>query len=233
MKVLIYEDDEKDVKVLLGLLKEFFRLRGIKYEVKVFGHSFALYDAVNDADVVFLDVEGMNENGVKVGEFVRRLNKEVRICFTTSFSEYLIDGYRASANRFFLKPIQKEEFFREFEDVLKGYLDRYEGFVDLSMYPKKIYYKDILYIQYYNRRVLLHMCDGRKLVSKDSLYSWKERLSKYWFVQTFRSFIVNAKCIQQYDEWYVYLTKQIKIPVSRRYHKGVEDVFSELIRRSL
>ena len=233
MKVLVYEDNEKDVEVLLGLLKEFFSIRNIRYEVKVYDHSYQLYGEVNDADVVFLDIEGMSENGVKVGEFVRYLNKEVRICFMTSFSNYLIDGYRASANRFFLKPIQREEFFREFEDVLKGYMDRYEGFVDLSLYPKKIYYRDILYVQYFNRRVWLYLKDGRKLMSKDSLHSWKERLSKYWFVQTFRTFLVNGKYMQSYDEWYVYLEKDVRIPLSRNYRKDVEEVFYEMIRRSL
>lgn len=233
MKILVYEDSKKDVDVLQGFLKEFFDERGILYDIRVYNRSFPLYDEVDGADVVFLDIEGMNESGVKVGEFVRYLNKEVRICFMTSFSKYLIDGYRASANRFFLKPLQKEEFFREFEDVLKGYMDKYEGFVDLSLYPKKIYYKDIVYVQYFSRRVILHLKDGRKLYSKDSLNSWKERLSRYWFVQTFRSFLVNGKYIQSYDEWYVYLGKDIRIPLSRNYRKGVEDVFYELIRRAL
>ena len=118
MRIIIYEDNEDDVKLLKYYLREFFHERKIKYEVKVYTHSYRMYDEVDCADVVFLDIEGLNENGVKVAQMMRRLNKELLICFVTRFSKYALDGYRASANRYFLKPLKRDVFMKEFASFI-------------------------------------------------------------------------------------------------------------------
>jgi hypothetical protein len=61
MRIIIYEDNEDDVKLLKYYLREFFHERKIKYEVKVYTHSYRMYDEVDRADVVFLDIEGLND----------------------------------------------------------------------------------------------------------------------------------------------------------------------------
>ena len=233
MKVLVYEDDVEDVKVLRGLLKEYFRLRGIRLEVLVYDRSYRIYDAVSDADLVFLDIEGMDKNGVDVGEYIRFLNKDVLICFLTSHRKYVLDGYRAMANRYFVKPLDKEIFFKEMDDVLKSYLEVLEGFVDTSVYPKKIYYKDIVYVHYDQRKVYFYMCDGRKLVSTEPLKVWKERLLGHWFVQCYKSYMVNVKYIKFYDRWNIYVSDKVYVPMSRNYRKDVEELYFELERRLL
>lgn len=233
MRIIIYEDNEDDVKILKYYLQEFFRERKIKYEVKVYTHSYRMYDEVDRADVVFLDIEGLNENGVKVAEMMRRLNKELLICFVTRFSKYALDGYRASANRYFLKPLKRDVFMKEFASLMKDYLEIYEGFVDTDMYPKKIYYKDIMYVQYYNRKIWLHMSDGRVLSRFDSLKHWKELLQDHLFVQTYKSYLVNMKYVSDYDDWNVHLHKGVDIPLSRNFRKEIDGVYFELLRRIL
>ena len=233
MKVLVYEDSVEDAKVLTGFLKEFCKVRGIRLDVMVCERSYGIYYNLDSADLVFLDIEGMDKSGVSVGESIRFLNKEVVICFMTSHKEYVLEGYRARASRYFIKPLDKEVFFREMNEVLKDYLEKYEGFVDKSMYPKKIYYKDIVYVQYDKRKVIFYMCDGRKLVSLEPLKVWKERLSGYWIVQCYKSYLVNVKYMKSYDAWNVYFSDKLYVPMSRMYRKEVEELYYELVRRSL
>jgi len=233
MKVLIYEDNVDDVRVLKGFLREFCSERKIKCVVKEFMSAFDMYDEVDGADVVFLDIEGLSENGVKVAQMIRRLNREIIICFVTNFSKYAVDGYRACASRYFLKPSSRDVFMHEFADLMKDYLNIYEGFVDTDLYPRKIYYKDIMYVQYYHRKIWFYMSDGRVLSRFDSLRRWKDVLQGHLFVQTYKSYLVNMKYVMNYDEWNVHLHKGIDIPLSRNFRKELDDMYYELLRRSL
>ena len=233
MKILIYEDNQDELKVLEDCLREFFAQRHVKCEIHAYQESWRIYYELDDCDVVFLDIEGMNENGIDVGVRVRSRNKEVRIIFITNYSQYLIQGYKASANRYLLKPINKKEFMMEFESAIHDYLEKYQGFVDLTIYPKKIYYQNVMYIQYEDRKTWIYLNNGRRVPTDYPLKYWIAKLDGMLFAQTYKSSIVNIRYVKSYDRWNVYLKNGQDVPLSRNYKKGLEEMYYENIRRHL
>ncbi len=60
-------------------------------------------------DLLFLDVEMKDINGMKTAEEIRKFDKELLIVFVTGYSEYVFDGYRTGAFDYVLKPAEEEQ----------------------------------------------------------------------------------------------------------------------------
>ena len=128
MKVTIYEDNEKDLKILTDYLQKFSIERDIKIEVTTCNSAAEVYKHALDSDILFLDIEGLDENGIDIGIKIRNINNDLKIIFVSTYSKYSIDGYRALASRYFVKPLQWSFFEIEFASVISDYLFKTAGF---------------------------------------------------------------------------------------------------------
>ena len=61
----------------------------------------------NPVQLLFLDVQMPELSGL---EFAKILPKETKVIFTTAFSQYALEGYKANALDYLLKPISYEDF---------------------------------------------------------------------------------------------------------------------------
>lgn len=61
------------------------------------------------ADLLFLDIQMPQMNGL---ELSRTLGERSRVIFTTAFEQYALEGFRADALDYLLKPISYAEFLR-------------------------------------------------------------------------------------------------------------------------
>ena len=157
MKILIYDDSNEDVENLKNCLDNFMSKKQIVYQVDVCQDSNYFLQEMEQYDLIFLDVELKDENGIELGMQLRNKNIDTRIIITSSYAKYLIDGYKIQADRYFIKPINQEDFDLEMEAVLQRYYQKYAGFEDERISPRKIYYHEIMYIEFLGRKTLLHL----------------------------------------------------------------------------
>lgn len=230
MKILIYEDNVIDLKNLLDCIKNFFTLESIQYEVKICNESDQIYKYCIDYDLVFLDIEGNTENGIDIGRNIRKFNPDIKLIFITNYSKYLIDGYKANANRYFLKPINQDIFNIELKDVISDYLLNNVHFIDYKIYPKKIYVKNILYVEFKGRKTYLHLFSGKILETPYSLKYWIEKLQSYYFAQSYKCFLINLRHISSLTDIDIILLNGEKVPLSRTYKKSLEKAFLESMK---
>ena len=152
MKILIFEDNEKELGTLLNYIESFCLSKNIIYTVDIYTNSKDFIENIYTYDLIFLDIEVQNENGIDIGIKIREYNDDAKIIFVTNYSKYLIDGYKAHADRYFLKPLNQEEFNIELENVLEDYIQKYSGFFDKKILKTKIYFNEILYIEFKDRK---------------------------------------------------------------------------------
>lgn len=106
MKVILVDDEPIALDLLNMMLS--------KYEdISIAGSYTKPLDALEEIvkikpDVIFLDIEMGDVNGLEVAElFVKEL-KSVEIVFVTAYSEYAVDAFEVNAMDYLLKPIQEE-----------------------------------------------------------------------------------------------------------------------------
>jgi DNA-binding LytR/AlgR family response regulator len=116
---------------------------------------------VNDQhiDLIFLDINMPKMNGL---EFSKVLPVSIKIIFTTAYDQYAIDGFKANALDYLLKPINYSDFLQASNRAMEWYTRINKPLAD-SIFVKsgyrieKIEYGDILYIENQKDYVKFHL----------------------------------------------------------------------------
>ena len=103
LNVLIIDDDLKDSKDLEKLCIYYFNKRNIDYKINIELKLNENLDTFSNVDILFLDVEIGNNNGIEFSKKLRKVYPELIIIITSKYSQYLIDGYSIDAKRYFLR----------------------------------------------------------------------------------------------------------------------------------
>jgi len=233
MELLIYEDNEKELSSLKKCIEKFFYDRNIEFNIVVCKNKQQLFDRVKNADFLFLDIEVNEDNGIDIGIEIEKMNLDVKIIIITNYAKYAIDGYKINAVRYFVKPINENEFHIEMEAIIKKYYMNQMGFIDPKIQMGKIYYKDILYVEFKNRKTYLYLINGKIVNTNYQLKYWIDKLKSYTFSQPYKSFIVNLSYVSGFNKNDIIMTNDELIPLSRHYKKSFEYDYEKYLHSML
>ena len=183
----------------------------------------------NRVDLIFLDIQMPELSGL---EFSKILPKETKIIFTTAFSQYAVDGYKANAVDYLMKPISYDDFlaganralewFRSVRQSENASDDRFI-FVKSEYKLVKIMFDDILYIEGLKDYVKIYLTDGRDpVMSLMNMKKIEESLPKPEFMRIHRSYIVHMRKIEGIDRFRVVIGNAI-LPISDSYKTTIQD----------
>lgn len=187
-------DDEKQVRLrLLTIIQQYFS--EIKREVWVAGFKRGqeLLSAKVRFDIIFLDIEMPELNGIETAKKLRKWDVTSKIIYVTNYDHYQRNAYEVHAFDYISKPIKDTDIFKTLGEAVR-YLDNAiekqkcvfeteEGLVTIEI-------EDIYYFEYSCRRVIIHTTQGNYFASY-SLKELYEKFKKYNFESPHKSFIVN------------------------------------------
>lgn len=175
-------------------------------------------------DLVFLDIEMKQLDGLDVAKKIREKDQTLTIVFATAFSEYAVQGYDVQALDYLLKPIEVEHIIRVFQRHLdKKPLIKQSMTVESNGEVMKIFLEDILYIEANKRVCDIHL-EHHVVAVSSTLKELSSQLNED-FVSTHRSYVVNMKHMNRLLKSDVILSNGESIPVSRRLAKEVQEKF--------
>lgn len=176
--------------------------------------------------IVFLDVEMDGISGLDVARDIRGKNKDVIIFFITSYINYVPDTFRLGAFQFLVKPINDDDFRKDFERALNTLRSRHKQYrIKWRDVNHVIEYKDIFYIEAYNRHLFIHKENqGYECVGK--LQDECEKLKSYGFSRCHQGFLINLSKVRKIDKKSVSLYNGVTIPISRQYRQSLMQDFN-------
>lgn len=113
MKVILVDDEPMALEVLENMILPY-------KDINIIGSYTRTQDALESIkevqpDIIFLDIEMGNMNGLELaGIFMQRLD-EVQIIFVTAYSQYAVDAFELNAIDYLLKPIQEKRLLKAIE----------------------------------------------------------------------------------------------------------------------
>jgi len=229
MNILIYDDNIDDIKQLTTCIDYLFKKQNIKFQIHICQSSKELFNTIKNYDLLFLDIEINNDNGIDLGLKLQKYRHDCRIIITTNYAKYAIDGYKIHADRYFIKPINQLEFNLEMNVIIKKYLKNSIGFYDDKIGKSKLFIKDIIYIEFIDRKSLIHKLNGKVISTNCTLKYWYDKLKQYGFAYPYRSFIVNLEYISSIKKDELILINEEKIPLSRYYKKEFENKYEDYL----
>ncbi len=228
LKIAICDDELIFAKDLNILLENNFKNLKVDINCATFSKGNELINSVlrHTYDIIFLDIELNNSNGIDIAKEIRLRNFKGIIIFVTSHSEFLPEGYKVDAFRYILKQNMESEL-KECVSALLGKLN----LIRIRVNNIDVDLNDVVYIESYNHKLTFHLINGDKLECWNKLSHIEEMVNSDQLVRVHQSYIINLRYYKRIAKYKVILVGNIEIPVPR---KKYDIVYSKImIRRSL
>jgi len=176
-------------------------------------------------DVVFLDIEMPNINGI---DFYKSLNQDLKVIFTTAYDQYAVEGFNVNATDYLLKPFSQERFAESVSRVEKAKVSETNNVQENTHLAIRADYKlhripleNILYIEAMDDYVKVHIQNEKTIVARSTMKGVLEKLPEHLFVRVHKSYIVPIANIKQIDTNEINLD-YIHLPIGNSYKKDLE-----------
>lgn len=221
IKIAICDDSPSDAVYLEKLCLECDML--YEFETQIFTSSDLFLDAhqKDPYDIVFLDIEMPEQNGIELGMQLKEINRQTIIIFSTSYPQYAIEGYNCEAFQYLLKPVSKEKLQTTLRRVIQkiSILHQYHC-VKTKNTVQRIPISEIFFIEYCRKHIIYHTKNNR-IETTGRFSDVIHALQKYGFYQIHQGYIVNLAKIKSIQGYSVILEDNSSVLVSVRKKSAV------------
>lgn len=234
MNCIIVDDEPLAREAIEILIKDTSQLNLMGMFNNAIGASKFMKE--NPVDLIFLDIQMPGITGI---EFARNISKRTLVIFTTAYTEYALDSYEVDAIDYLIKPVDPERFHKavnkaiayhslllkeEKENIEAGNTEYF--FVKSERRYFKINYKDILFIEGLKDYVIIQL-DEQRVITRMNLKNIFELLPKHNFLRVNKSYIVNTKHIDSFDNNDIFI-KTHEIAIGNTYRDAFFETFMRM-----
>lgn len=235
MKIAICEDEQLWRNKLINMVEHWADSRNIKLSLRCFPDSESFwfsFQEEKDWDLLLLDIEMGQENGMELAEKIRREGNDTAIVFTTGYAEFMSRSFDVEAMHYLLKPVNEEKLQECLDRVLNRNIQEIKipfetaDQIRISLPPSQICYLEackhqcILYTKeepYQLKTSITATCD---LLSEEQV-----------FIKCHRSYIVNLRWIKEIRKNEITLDDGRILPVSRSAFGPLNEAFVRYYRK--
>ena len=229
MKVVICDDEVGFLHTLENRLQNYAAKKDLNIEIsKLHSARELLAQNLLGCDVLFLDIDMPEIDGITAARELRKNNRDLILVFVTGWIEYAPVGYQVNAFRYQLKAALDHEFEPCMEEILTRLHENTEMMVFQTRDRKlEISLRNILYLEGTQRRsVLLYLYDGRNPIEcTGKLAEYDERLCEKGFLRLQKSYIANMDHIVRIKNYIALLRDGTELKVSERQYAQVKKDF--------
>lgn len=187
------------------------------------------YSENNAFDILLLDIEMGNMNGVTLAKKIREQNRAIQIVFITGYPDFIAEGYEVSALHYLMKPVDREKT----EEVLSRAVE------NLKRRPERISFmiggspiffdkQDILYAEASAHSTVLHT--AKEMYTFRMGIGEAEHLLGDGFFRCSRSFVVSLDHIARITKSMVILDNKTELPLGRGLYEALEKAVMKSLR---
>ena len=214
-RIAICDDCKKDTDFVQSLLTDWANSRQIHIQTKQFpsAESF-LFTYAEDKlfDILLLDIEMGEMDGVTMAKHIRQHNQEIQLIFITGYSDYIAEGYEVSALHYLMKPVNKEKLFCVLDRALEKRKQQERCLnLELSGELIRIPFYEIRYVDVQKNYITIH--GKQEYTLKRTLSDFEKELDNRFF-RVGRGMILNLTYIQRVTKTNVYLDNTM-LPLPR------------------
>ena len=227
-KIAICDDEQNQIEYITSIVESWSTHEGHCCEIRTFVSAEAFlfeYEEDKAYDILLLDVEMKNMNGIELAKRIRNDNNRAEIIFITSHFEFVGEGYEVDALHYLIKPISTEKLTQVLTKAAeKISIEPPSVVISCEGETVKLYESDILYAESFLHYIVIH--------TKDKAYKIKENISVFEsrvsddFYRIHRSYLVALKHITRISRTSVNIGNT-ELPLSRGKYDDINRAFIE------
>lgn len=227
-KIAICDDEQNQLEYITSIVTSWSAHEGHPCEIRGFVSAEAFlfeYEEEKAYDILLLDVEMKNMNGIELAKRIRKDNNRAEIIFITSHFEFVGEGYEVDALHYLIKPISADKLAQ----VLTKAAERLSAeppsvIISCEGGTVKLYEPDILYAESFLHYLVIHTKEKEYRI-KEGISAFEQKLSDN-FYRIHRSYLVSLKHITRISRTSVNIGKT-ELPLSRGKYDDVNRAFIE------
>lgn len=228
MKIAVCDDERlvrEDIAQKISLLYP-----GI--EVSLFENGMALLESEKKFDIIFLDIQMDGISGMNVARKLRKENSHAILIFITALKEYVFQAFDVDAFHYLVKPFDKVKFYEVLENAIvrceqeRKPFPREEKSISIKSggITSKVYLRDIIYAEVFNRKIVLHKTDG-ELEFYGKMSALEGELGRDFF-RPHRAYLVHLRYVSSYNAANITLENgQTILMAKQKYEEFVKSYF--------
>mgnify|MGYP001048771945 FL=1 len=229
----ICDDEAPTRRALRTPLERKLQLLGISYRILEYDSGEALFSHPEREylDILFLDIEMKQMNGMETAKNLRKRNSHTRLIFVTAYPDFVFQGYEVHAFHYILKPYEEHKIQAVLEQALEELGRDREPYFTLERKSGilKIPLKKVLAFSSDRRKVVIFLNDGSRPDFYGKLDEVESGLPDY-FVRCHNRHLVNLNFVSALEKDRC-ICGALQFPVSRAFRQPLEIAFARLLLR--
>lgn len=230
-------DDMAEVRASYAqVLEQLAHKHQLPVSLKLFANGeqllFALEEAPNEADIIYLDIYMGQLTGIAVGRRLREMGCHAEIIYLTTSEGDVFDALDVSPLHYILKERTAPEKFEEIFLRAAALARRKDGEYFSCENARRQYQIPVWSIRYFeisNRIVTLYYGEGESLSFYSTIERLQTQLDSRRFVRCHRSFVVHLRAVARVSGAEVILTDGSSLPVGATYVKELRQAISSFL----
>lgn len=230
MNFAIVDDEDIQLQRIKALIAEELtsQQQNTTHRIDLFhsGKVFLEHWAPGAYDVVILDIFMGGINGVEVAKKIRQKDEDIRLVFCSRSNEFAAESYQVNAQYYLVKPATKGSIANMLTRLNLQHMELSKA---LSLPDgHTVIARDILYTEYYNHVVSIHLKGGNIYRLRSSHTQMEELLTPLgYFYSPNKGIIVNFHEVNSVtDDSFTMSDGQI-LPISRRKNKEIRSAYTK------
>lgn len=227
IRIAVCDDELVQTEYLSALVSKWAARDSIGVSVQAFPSAEAFLFAYADDksfDILLLDIQMKDMNGVELAKEIRKANETLQIVFITAFPDFVAHGYDVSALHYLMKPVSESKLFEVLTKAARGLQKAARTILlPISGGNVRIPADEIVYAEAFPHHVTLHTTEKRQ--DFPIRFGDMEKLLGEGFIRCHRSYIVNVKHVRRVTRKALLLHDSLEIPLSRSRYDEVNQAF--------
>ncbi len=231
----ICDDEQKYHIIINDICRNFFEQKGIKYSCVFFNNGEEVVDFCreekNVIDLLFLDIEMDNIDGITLKDMLMHSENVQRICFVSSHIEVIMDAFSRKTMGFIEKPIIENRVYKVLVATIDEMLCNFKlDVADLNGENVSIPIDDIRYMKAKASYTYIYANnkfgdDSKYYIISKKLGNVEKLLEGSSIIRVHKSYLVNLEYVRKISNSIELMNCDDIIPVGRAYAKSAKDKY--------
>ena len=232
MKIAIIDASVEEARQLSGFIASYFSHACLSQQTTIFNTASDFLDIWRQGafDLIFIDIFLKREaSGIRIAEQIRKEDSQCAIIFTTGSKDFALKGYQVRALYYMLKPITYKKFCATMEYL--SFIIQKKGRHYIEVKESRIMVKlpidDILYTDYYNHYIQIHLAD-RLVKTYMRFQDFSGMLLCYpQFTCCYRNCIINMDQVISLEKTEFIITTGERLPITRSLRNQIHQQYAD------
>lgn len=229
MKIAIVDDEVNEQEIIVKYISEWAESKKELVEFFHFQSSEGFlfsWEEEKDYNLLLLDIEMGEINGLELAKKVRLEDKHIPIIFVTGYDEYMQYGYDVSALHYLIKPVNKERLFQALNRLEESEQEEVKTLVlNAGSGVRRLQINNMMYVEAAGHGSVMHTPD-EEISLKESFGEMEKQLAGVCeIVKSHRAYLVNLRFVSAIQNANIILDNNERLPISRNQMKNVQQEF--------